>query len=111
MAASDLYGLTPGWGLQAFPALALQRLPQLLGIFLAKVTALFQQWWAIRHPTPPVDEDLRVTDPCLFIPVEPPDPVIVPVNQPALFHNPAIKYRCTSNENVNTATMSSEENL
>ena len=50
------------------------------------MSAFLQQGRAIRQATASVDEDLRLVDPSLLIPVESPDPAIVTVDQSALSH-------------------------
>ena len=81
-AASDVYK-------RQLPALGLQGRPELFCFGLSQVSAFLQQGRALRQAPASVDEDLRLMDPSLLIPVESPDPAVVAINQPALSHDHA----------------------
>ncbi len=69
------------------PSLGLKGSPQLLRCLLPEVASLHQQRWSARHRSASVDKDLRVSRPGGVVPVEPPRPVVVAVDQPTLSHS------------------------
>ena len=42
------------------------------------------------HLTPSVDKDLRISHPSGVVPMEPPDPMVIGVDQPTLCHEPSL---------------------
>ena len=93
---SNLRRSTPRRRLQRFPPLCLKRTPQLLCGVFPQITALFQQWWSVRHLPPTIQEHLWIADPGALVAVETPDPVVVGVNQPSLLHSSFVRWFISS---------------
>ena len=53
------------------PANTMQLLPKLLCSLPAQVNTGLEEWWLARYWHTSVDNDLRVSDPALIVPVEP----------------------------------------
>ena len=86
----------PSRCLQRFPPLGLKGLPQLFCGVLPQIPTLFEQRRTLRHLTPSVNKDLGISDPGGVVPMESPDPVVVGVNQPSLFHHATSGHQPTS---------------